>query len=144
MWSPPQIQVEFTSSALYASDGVKSTQSTLSIWSPSGLQVDSRWILTIIWQGFLPKIIHLDSTWSPQVHLTPRGVHLESMGECKVLISSTICVLRAESVTHGGRWRERKKGAEWKERGVQRSSTTFPSVNVFPTRGKYCQNLAVN
>ena len=37
----------------------------------------------------------------------------------------------------GGGWRERKKGAERKERGVQKSLTTFPSVNVFPTRGKY-------
>ena len=37
----------------------------------------------------------------------------------------------------GGGWRERKKGAERKERGVQKSLTTFPSVNVFPTHGKY-------
>ena len=32
----------------------------------------------------------------------------------------------------GGGWRERKKGAERKERGVQRLLTTFPSVNMFP------------
>src|SRR5882762_9701114 len=56
-----------------------------SIWNPSGIHLESIWNPPIIWLGRLQRKFHLDSTWSPCVHVDSRWNHLESMGEGKVL-----------------------------------------------------------
>ena len=58
---------------------VESMLSRWSNWRPTGLQTDSRWILDKKLAGLSPKKNCLNSRW------TPGGVHLEYVGECKVL-----------------------------------------------------------
>ena len=48
-------------------------------WTPDGLQMDSRWILDKKLAGLSPRKNCLNSRW------TPGGVHLEYVGEYKVL-----------------------------------------------------------
>ena len=52
---------------------------------PSGVQVESRWTLDMIWLGLLQRKVHVDSMWTPQLHVDSCGVQVDSMGEGKVL-----------------------------------------------------------
>ena len=87
--------------------GVDSMDSRWSVWSPPGMHLESTWNasgvhLECIWS---PPGMHLESTWNAsgvQVEFgkylaglpakeNPHGLHLESMGEGKVLLVSLLC-----------------------------------------------------
>ena len=72
------VQVESTEKWLFLCqvrwNGVDSMDSRWKIWSPPRVHLESIWNKTIIWQGCQPK-----------------KFHLESMGECKVLLFMKLC-----------------------------------------------------
>ena len=74
-----KIQVESTDFLYQVISGVESTESTLSIWSPSGVQVDSTWNLTHNLAGLSAKEnpggVQVESTSPCGVHWIPPGIY---------------------------------------------------------------------
>ena len=87
-WSPGGVQVESTKMwiFLWKVGGVEWTP-----WTPggvSGVHLESIWSPGRFGKylaGLPARKLHMDSTWTPKVHVESGGVHMESMGEGKVL-----------------------------------------------------------
>jgi len=65
---------------------VESTEFTWFRWTPSG-------VCTIIWLGYQQNKLYLESTWNPQNPPGVHGVHLEKVGQGKVLIAVYVLLL---------------------------------------------------
>jgi hypothetical protein len=55
-------------------------------WSPDEVHLESRYIE---YKYANSSIFQVDSRWTPDGYWSPAGVHLNSVGECKVLVELT-------------------------------------------------------
>jgi hypothetical protein len=58
-------------------------------WSPDEVHLESRYIE---YKYANSSIFQVDSRWTPDGYWSPAGVHLNSVGECKVLATSDIVI----------------------------------------------------